>query len=395
MSKLLFYVYSEDDEVRARISRSLTSSGKVELVSAPCREEQLEEILATAELDGIYVDLGERSDTLLTLLEAAPEPRPALLLGGSHTASDVLLRAMRLQPRDFCVENELRNLPALLEQIERASQRPRKRQERHGIIATAGAKGGVGTTMTACELASSLQQLGDRVVVLDLNLYHGDAAMHFDLKPPYTIADVAKKGEALDQTFLATAIATHIGGVRVLAAPAEVQDIAMVGASHVERALNLLRAEFDWIIIDLPHAWDDVSLRALDLADQIVLVTNLDVPALTHTRHQLDLLERFGAPEEQIHVVINRHNRSSPFSAKELDEFLGRDPDVLIPQDDLVAQRCVNEGKLLREVGRGSKLERAFMALADSVCKWTTGEAAQRNERQGWLARARGYLTGS
>jgi pilus assembly protein CpaE len=253
----------------------------------------------------------------------------------------------------------------------------------------------VGTTFTVCELASSLQQLGDRVVVLDLNLYHGDAALHFDLKPPYTIADVAKKGEALDQTFLATAIATHLGGVRVLAAPAEVQDIAMVGASHVERALNLLRTEFDWIVIDLPHAWDDVSLRALDLADQIVLVTNLDVPALTHTRHQLDLLARFGAPEEQIHVVISRHNNAGPFSSKELDEFLGRDPDVLIPQEDAVAQRCVNEGKLLREVGRGSKLERAFMSLADSVCKWTTGESARPVERQGWLARARGYLTGS
>jgi pilus assembly protein CpaE len=395
MTKLLFYVYSEDDEVRARVSRSLTATGKVELVSAPCRQEQLEEILATAELEGVYVDLGENPDPLLSLLERAPEPRPALFLGGSHTASDVLLRAMRLQPRDFCVDHELRNLVPLLEQIERASQRPRKRQERHGVIAVAGAKGGVGTTMTVCELASSLQQLGDRVVVLDLNLYHGDAAMHFDLKPPYTIADVAKKGEALDQTFLATAIATHIGGVRVLAAPAEVQDIAMVGASHVERALNLLRSEFDWVVIDLPHAWDDVSLRALDLADQIVLITNMDVPALTHTRHQLDLLERFGAPEEQIHVVINRHNRSNLFSPKELDEFLGRDPDVLIPQDDPVAQRCVNEGKLLREVGRGSKLERAFMSLADSVCKWTTGESAQRVERQGWLARARGYLTGS
>ena len=68
MSKLLFYVYSEDDEVRARISSSLTATGKVELVSAPCREDQLEEILATAELDGVYVDLGERPDPLLILL---------------------------------------------------------------------------------------------------------------------------------------------------------------------------------------------------------------------------------------------------------------------------------------------------------------------------------------
>src|SRR5688572_10711743 len=98
MTKLLFYVYSEDDGIRAGISRSLTSTGRVELVSAPCREDQLEEILATAELDGVYIDLGENPGNLLTLLERAPEPRPALFLGGSNTASDVLLRAMRLQP---------------------------------------------------------------------------------------------------------------------------------------------------------------------------------------------------------------------------------------------------------------------------------------------------------
>jgi len=396
MSKLLFFVYSEDPEVRSDVSRALTATGRVELVSELSQPRSLHEILTTAQIDGLYVDLSARAEELLSLLEAAPMPRPALLLGGSSTDPVVLLRAMRLQPLDFLVDHVTTGFAAHVEHIAAAaSQRNPRKRTRQGALAVAGSKGGVGATLVACELASALQQLGDRVVVIDLNLRLGDAALYFDLKPPYTLADVAKKGDALDKTFLSTAIATHLCGVRVLAGPSEVQDIGMIGAGHIERAFELLREDFEWIILDLPQAWDDVCLRALNLVDHILLVTHTDVPALKHTKQQLELLDRFGAPEDQVRVIVNRFDRSGFVAEKELAEFLGREPDLLIPRDDAVASQCVNLGKLLRDVGRGSKIELAIQRLADLACEWILGERIKTRERPSILTRMRQYVTGS
>jgi len=396
MSKLLFFVYSEDPEIRSNVSRALSTTGRVELVSEVSEPRSLREILTTAQLDGLYVDLSQNADDLLSILEAAPTPRPPLLLGGSEQSPNVLLRAMRLQPLDFLVEHSFDSLVGHVEQIAStaAIRRPRRR-ERKSVLAVAGSKGGVGTTFVACELASSLQQLGDKVVVVDLNLRLGDAALYFDLKPPYTLADVAKKGMALDKTFLNTAIATHLCGVRVLAGPTDMQDIGMIGANHVERALELLREDFEWIILDLPYAWDDVCLRALNLVDQILLISHTDVPALKHTKQQLELLERFGAPDDQVRVIINRYDRTGTLTQKELTDFLEREPDLLIPSDEAVASQCVNLGKLLRDVGRGGRIEEAIHRLADLSCEWVLGEAAQSRERPSLLSRVRQYVTRS
>ncbi len=393
MSKLLFFVYSEDPETRSAASQAARATGRVEFVSEISDLVALQEILATAQIDGLYVDLSERSEELLELLESLPSPRPALILGGSNQAPPVLLRAMRLQPLDFLVEPTAAALAPHLESIaSSAVARNPRRKDHRSVLAVAGSKGGVGTTFVACELASSLQQLGHRVVVVDLNLRLGDAALYFDLKPPYTLADVAKKGMALDKTFLNTAIATHLCGVRVLSGPSEVQDIGMIGANHVERALELLREDFEWIVLDLPYAWDDICLRALNLVDQILLVTHTDVPALKHTKQQLELLERFGAPADQVRVIVNRFDRSGTLTAKELSEFLEREPDLLIPADDAVASQCVNLGKLLRDVGRGGRIEEAIHQLADLSCQWVLGEAAKPRERLSLLSRMRQYV---
>ena len=396
MSKLLFFVYSDDAEVRSNVSNALRATGRVELVAAPSVPQSLDEILSTAQIDGLYVDLGSEPTQLLKLLESASSPRPNLLLGGSETDPSVLVRAMRLQPLDFLVDHDVSNLAANVERIaSQGARRTARRQERRAAIAIVGSKGGVGATFVGCELASSLQQLGDRVVVIDLNLRLGDAALYFDLKPPYTLADVAKKGDALDKTFLETAIATHLCGVRVLAGPSEVQDVGMIGAGHIERAFQLLREDFEWIVLDLPRAWDDVCLRALNLVDHIILVTNTDVPSLRHTKLQLELLERFGAPDDQVRVVVNRFGRTSTLTEKEISEFLEREPDLLIPADDNVVSKCVNEGKLLRDVGRGGKVEESIRRLADLSCEWVLGENARSRQRPSFLTRMRQYVARS
>jgi Flp pilus assembly CpaE family ATPase len=391
MSRLSFFVYSEDDEVRARVSRALSRTGQVELVAAVSEPSVLEDILRTAQLGGVYVDLSARKESILGVLERAPRPLPALILGGPTDDPDALVRVLPLQPLAFFANNVLGDIQSLVDRIALTRAAGRGPQPSHALLAVTGAKGGVGTTFVARELAASLQLLGERVIVVDLNLYRGDVAMHFDLKPQYTIADVAKKGGQLDRTFLNTAIATHISGVRVLASPSDLQERAIVSASLVERTLKMLTDDFDWVMVDLPNVWDEVALRALNLADLALLVTTTDVPSMIHAQLQLQTLARFGAPEESVRLIVNRQPRPAIPDA-DLRQGLGRAPDLVIPEDTPLALRCINEGKLVHDQGRGGRLERAYDQLADLTYEWTGRQPAKPRSPPSWLSRLLGSL---
>jgi pilus assembly protein CpaE len=302
---------------------------------------------------------------------------------------------MRLQPLEFFVDHELgESLGPLLERLAQERGPTPAERARRCTLAVAGAKGGVGTTLIACELAAALQRLGERVVVVDLNLHGGDVALHFDLAPPHGMAEIAKKGDALDEAFMRSVLATHIGGVRVLAAPTEPESAALIGASHVERALRSLSEQFDWVIVDLPVAWEHVGLRALHASDLILMVATPEVPALTHARRQLELLERFGAPADRVRVVLNRYAAGSGFAEREIREGLGREVDAWLPIDDHAVQTCVNEGKLLHEVQPGGKLPRALEQLTERVFEWAGGTPAPRKSAPTLLARVRHYVAG-
>jgi len=396
MARLSFFIYSEDEDVRARVQDRLEATGEVELTSGISESSELAEALRTSVVDAVYVDLGKEPERLLEILERLPEPRPALFLGGPQENPQLLLRAMRLGAKEFFVDHRIdRDLTPILRQIEQQNRPRAETPARGGMLCVAGAKGGVGTTLVTCELAGALQDLGGSVAVVDLNLRFGDVAMYFDLRPPYSIADIVRKGEALDPTFLRSVMATHISGVRVLSAPSEIEDAEIVGGSHIERTLKLVRMEFDWVIVDLPNVWDPVALRAIDLSDQILIVTTLDVPSLTHTRLSLDLLQRFGCPEDRIRVAINRHTRSATFGPRELRELLGRDPDILIPDDTASALECVNEGKLMREVEKGGKVERSIRKLAAMTHEWITGEELKsKDDRASLVKRLKNIVMG-
>jgi len=366
MTGLAFLLYVEDPEFRSQVERLLESSGRVELIEKPKDTAELVNLLGTMRFDAAFVELGEKPLELLELLERSPEPRPALLLAGSRDDSDVLVRAMRLRPDAFVVDQEIAELQGMLEQLEQGRS---GRKDAHGVVAVTGAKGGVGTTLLACELAASLQRIGERVAVVDLSLHQGDVAIYFDVTPPYSLADVARKGDELDGEFLRKVSVPHRLGLSIVAAPRRLEDASLVAPRHIERTIRFLRREFDWVVLDIPQDWNEVALKALDLADLVLLVTTLEVPALNHARERLKLLERLGAPMDRVRVVVNRGDARA-LGGWDFGKVLGRKPDATVPSAYEVAVAGINEGKLVSEVAPGAKLDLAIQNLAAAVRGW-------------------------
>jgi pilus assembly protein CpaE len=246
----------------------------------------------------------------------------------------------------------------------------------------------VGATLVASQLAVTLQELGERTALLDLALPQGDAALHLDLQPAYALVGAAREAVALDATFLRTLLSPHRSGVQLLAATERAEDAELLRAEPVERALALLRADFDWVVVDLGRSWSEGSVKALDLASQVILVMELDVPALANARRQLELLERLGVSGSRVHVVENRHGRAEALTGRDGRRFLGHPVELRLPDEPAAAGACVNEGRTLREAARNGRLHRAVGELAQAVHEWS-GRKAALPERSGVLARVR------
>jgi len=391
----IFYTAGNDQLHRQAVR--LEADGTIDFGSVTTDPIELLEAVGAQRPDLVVADLGVDPDGVLDVLDKLPTPRPRLLVIGPQHQSGPILRAMRMGVREYFdappSEDDLRRAIArigaeLAPAAEPAAAHPAR------VVAVMGTKGGAGATVVACQLAAILRNGGARTAVVDLNLPLGDVALYFDVQPAYTLANIAGESARLDATFLRTLLQGRPNGVQILAAPSRAEEAELVRGAHVERVLELLRADFDWVILDLSRTWGEPTVRALDLADMILLVTLMDVPTLHHTRQHIDLLERLGHTGRRIRLIANRHGSTDAVTDKDVAEFLDREPDFRIPNDHQTTLAAVNRGCSVVELAPRSGLARAYAELTRNLHDWCSvaAPAAEPESGGGVLARARGMF---
>ncbi|MGI9591719.1 MAG: AAA family ATPase [Myxococcota bacterium] len=392
MPKFTCAFYSASASDFPSLAAHLEAEGTVQPGLLATDPSELLELAGSQRLDAVVADLGlEDPAAVLELLDKLPTPRPALVVIGPRDESGVILRAMRMGVREYFetrpTESDLR---VVLERIaaERAPESDAPARPAR-VVAVMGAKGGVGATVVACQLAASLKAQGASVAVVDLNLPLGDVALHFDIQPSYSLANIAREDDKLDSTYLRTLLQGPPDGVQILPAPTHAEEAELVRGSHVERVLQLLRGEFEWVIVDVARDWGERTVRALDLADQILLVTLLDVPTLNHTREHIDLLARLGHTGNRVRLLANRHGAGDSVLDKDLAEFLDRPADFRVPNDYHTTVSALNRGISVAEVSPRSGVARAFEELAVLLHDWCGVERRSPDDsKEGVLARA-------
>jgi pilus assembly protein CpaE len=195
---------------------------------------------------------------------------------------------------------------------------------RHGRVVTVfSAKGGCGKTTLATNLASAIADSGKGTVALvDLDLAFGDVAIALQLFPTHTIADAVPLGEDLDGPALAQLLTSHRSGLQALVAPMEPSLAETIDVPTVTRVIDLLRDEFDYVVIDTPPALDDNVLAAFDRSDVVALLATLDIPALKNLKLTLETLELIGYPRERLRIVLNRSDSKVGLSLQEVEKTL-------------------------------------------------------------------------
>jgi len=211
------------------------------------------------------------------------------------------------------------------------------------MICVLGPKGGTGKTVASVNLAVGLAAAGKRSVVIDIDLQFGDIGLALGLSPERTVYDLATSAGALDGEKLDAYLATHSSQARALLAPTRPDQASEVSTELLREVYDLLRAGYDHVIVDTPPDFTPAVIAAIDASSHVCMVTAMDSLSLKNTRLGLETLGLMGYDPTAITVVLNRADSQVGIAHADVEQIIGRKPDVLVPSNRAVP-RSLNEG---------------------------------------------------
>ncbi len=231
-------------------------------------------------------------------------------------------------------------------------------------ITVASPKGGVGKTAIASNLAVALaQQSPMEVVVVDLDLQFGDMSTVLDLRPAHTLADAFATG-GRDNLLLKTYLTVHPAGFYVLCGADSPAANDRVTGAQIQQLLRQLQDQFRYIVIDTSAGLDDATLAALEVTEDLVLVSTMDVACIRSIRKELDLLAELGLLPSSRHLVLNFADKSTGMRVKDIEAVTGAPVDFVLPRAKevpiasnqgipvLLGKKRVPFGKGIRQLGK-------------------------------------------
>lgn len=234
-------------------------------------------------------------------------------------------------------------------------------------IALLGTVGGAGSTMLATQFGCALAGLRS-VCLLDLNIQAATAALYLDLKPPLGLLDLIEARNRLDAALLKSVAARHASGLAVIAGPPDLVPLDTLTPSIIGHILRLSRESFEVVLLDLPAAWTDWTLAALNSSDFICLVTPLTVPGVRQARRQLDMLDANGLGA-RTRVLINRmpNGLFRTVDLGETEALLRRKVDFRVSNDYPTVSAAIDQGRVLASVKRGSRVVREIKGVVQQL----------------------------
>ena len=252
---------------------------------------------------------------------------------------------------------------ALLRRSIRGSATTAKRGK---VILFAHAKGGVGTTSLAVNVAVVLAAAsGGPVGLLDLDVEFGDSAVFLNVKPSHTLADLPDTAAPHVDEAQFEGFVTESGSVRLVVGSDVPERAMLVTLPAIQLAIDRLARTCDYVLIDAPASFTERTLTAVDTSDLICLITSASLPSLKATRACLDLFDKLGVPQERIQLVLN-HSTTHSMEIREASTVLGRSPDLVIPHSESL-DRAANAGRPLVTSDPGDPVVADVRILADAI----------------------------
>lgn len=320
-------------------------------------------------------------DAAAALADTLRVTRPAVsvILMRRRVDTSVLAEALRSGMREVVEERDLTGLGEAIkraQQVYRAVTGPASTEQigpAGKLITVFSPKGGVGKTTIAANLAVTLAARSVRVCLVDLDLGFGDIAITLQLFPARTIADAVTLEEGLDWSVLEPLLTPHRRGFSTLVAPVQPDAKDSIPAALVSRILQILKANFDYVIVDTSPAFDEHVLQAFDETDELLLVTTLDVPTLKNVKIACETLDLLNFPRPRRHLVLNRADDKVGLSPEKVETTLDMKIAQSIPTSPEVAN-ATNAGEPIVASHPKHPVSQAIQRLADEATGVSSGK---------------------
>lgn len=230
-----------------------------------------------------------------------------------------------------------------------------------GTIAVFSAKGGVGRTAIAHNLAVAMGQSGGRVALVDGDQVHGDLRLHLEAPEDAPSLLQLPTGHVTEDD-VAPLLWQDATRLDVLLAPPRMEQADLIMLADIRRAHHTLKQMYDLVVVDVPAVMDDRTLAMLDDADVVIDVTTPRHGAVRKTQRCHAVLSAAGFPMDKILTVVN--HADPDYDPTEFAAELGWQPDAVLMHDERLASGAVGAGSSIVTAYPDSLFSRGFKDLA-------------------------------
>ena len=248
------------------------------------------------------------------------------------------------------------------------------------IIAVVGAKGGVGASTVAHNVAWAIaRDLSLDSVVTDLDLAFGTAGLDYNQDPPQGIADAVFSPDRLDTAFIDRLLSKCTDHLSLLAAPATLDRVYDFGADAFDSIFDTLRMTTPCIVLDVPHQWSGWTKRALVGADDILIVAEPDLANLRNTKNMLNLLKAARPNDRPPLYCLNQVGmpKRPEIEVRGFTKTIETPPIAAIPFDSRMFGTAANNGQMIAEIAKNHRTTEMFLQIAQQL----TGRPTTKKRR--------------
>ncbi|WP_332643987.1 AAA family ATPase [Aeromicrobium sp.] len=337
------------------------------------------------------LDIGRKIDETYPLIDLVLVDRRA-----GEVPADTVVEAMRAGFRDVLpadmVEDRLRDVlrraelhglkaeapPAVLGGKPVVPSQP---PEESRTITVISPKGGVGKTSIATNMAIGLaEDFPSEVVLVDLDLQFGDVASALNLTPTHTIEEALTPSAAADNLVVKTMLTVHSAGFHVLCGAESPAANDEVTGLQIVRLINQLSTQFRFVIIDTAGGLPEATLAALEVTDDVVIVSTMDVACVRGVRRAVDMLAQIGLLPASRVLTLNLASNQSGMKVKDVEAAVGLPVDIVIARSNDV-QLAANHGvPLMLNKKKGGPFVKSIRALITHL--ENMGSPSQRTHKR-------------
>jgi len=253
------------------------------------------------------------------------------------------------------------------------------------IIAVVGAKGGVGASTVAHNVAWAIaRDLETDSVVIDLDLAFGTAGLDYNKDPLQGIANAVFAADRPDTALMERLLAKCTDHLSLLAAPATLERVYDFGEQAFDAIFDTLRMTTPCIVLDIPHQWSGWTKRALVGADDILIVAEPDLANLRNTKNMLNMLKAARPNDRSPLYCLNQVGapKRPEISAREFAKAVESQPIATIPSDARLFGTAANNGQMIAEISANHRTTKMLLQVARRL----TGRGEPKKPRGSFLS---------